>query len=93
MESLIQEAYEQIPVYLRNGRDMNRKEEQAGGLEDYPVLERNQLIEEETAVLMPWAEMLRMQGKLICGRTSGSSGKYMEIFWTGCRSAVTTDAI
>ena len=39
MESLIQEAYEQIPVYLRNGRDMNRKEEQAGGLEDYPVLE------------------------------------------------------
>lgn len=25
MESLIQEAYEQIPVYLRNGRDMNRK--------------------------------------------------------------------
>lgn len=82
MESLIQEAYEQIPVYLRNGRDMNRKEEQAGGLEDYPVLERNQLIEEETAVLMPWAEMLRMQGKLICGRTSGSSGKYMEIFWT-----------
>ena len=69
MESLIQEAYEQIPVYLRNGRDMNRKKEQAGGLEDYPVLERNQLIEEETAVLMPWAEMLRMQGKLICGRT------------------------
>ena len=44
MESLIQEAYEQIPVYLRNGRDMNRKKEQAGGLEDYPVLERNQLI-------------------------------------------------
>lgn len=68
MESLIQEAYEQIPVYLRNGRDMNRKEEQAGGLEDYPVLERNQLIEEETAVLMPWAEMLRMlsgPGKII----------------------------
>ena len=82
MQSLIQEAYEQIPVYLRNGRDMKRKEEQTGGLEDYPVLERNQLIEEETAVLMPWAEMLRMQGKLICGRTSGSSGKYMEIFWT-----------
>ena len=62
MESLIQEAYEQIPVYLRNGRDMNRKEEQAGGLEDYPVLERNQLIEEETAVLMP--KNIRIQWKV-----------------------------
>lgn len=80
---LVWDAYEQIPVYLRNQRLLDGGEEKKYELlEDFPVLERNQLMEEETAVLMPWAEILRLQGKLMYGRTSGSSGKYMEIFWT-----------
>ena len=48
---------------------------------EIPVLERNQIISEETSVMAPSSVPLLIADKLIFARTSGSTGKYMEIYW------------
>ena len=84
LEKIVREMYGTVPIYVRNceklGIDMEEilKEEK---WEDIPILERNQIISEETFVMAPSAVPLLMANKLIFARTSGSTGKYMKIWW------------
>ncbi len=47
--------------------------------EEVPLLERNQIISEGTSVISPSAVPLLLTNQLIFAKTSGSTGKYMEI--------------
>jgi len=84
LKRIVREAYGTVPLYIRNcekaGIDMKKilKEER---WEEVPILERNQIISEGTSVMAPSAVPLLMADKLIFARTSGSTGKYMEIWW------------
>ena len=84
LAKVVREAYETVPVYIRNCEkleiDMKEILKQKKW-EDIPILERNQIISEETSVMAPSAVPLLMTNKLIFARTSGSTGKYMEIWW------------
>ena len=84
LAKVVREAYETVPIYIRNceklGIDMKDILKQKKW-EDIPILERNQIISEETSVMAPSAVPLLMANKLMFARTSGSTGKYMEIWW------------
>lgn len=80
----IREAYGTVPLYIRNceKRGINIEEVlEKDDWEGIPVLERNQIISEGTSVMTPSSVPLLMANKLIFARTSGSTGKYMEIYW------------
>lgn len=84
LEKIVRETYETVPIYVRNREKLKINMEEIvkeEKWEDIPVLERNQIISEETSVMAPSAVSLLMANKLIFARTSGSTGKYMEIWW------------
>lgn len=80
---MVSDAYRMIPLYVRHGEKTDvqtlMEEDRWSGI---PLLERNEIIENNTAMMMPWAMPLMLQERLMYARTSGSTGKYMEIYWT-----------
>lgn len=83
-KQLVKMAYETVPVYMRNIQKRGIQIEEIlekDCWEDIPLLEKNQIISEGTSVMTPSSVPLLMSNKLIFVRTSGSSGKYMDIYW------------
>ena len=75
-KELVKNAYKNAPMYM--------KLIQAGDKEDIkelPVIDKNYVIENESGAIAADSIMLYYADKLIKTRTSGSTGKYMEIFW------------
>ena len=82
LEKIVRETYETVPIYVRNREKLKINMEEIvkeEKWEDIPVLERNQIISEETSVMAPSAVSLLMANKLIFARTSGSTGKYRNL--------------
>lgn len=48
---------------------------------DIPIIEKNTVVKSGSSSLAVSAIPLLMNEKLISARTSGSTGKYMEIYW------------
>lgn len=81
---LVRKAYGTVPFYIRNCQRNGICIEEVikkDCWEEIPILERNQIISEETSVMTPSSVPLFLANKLIFARTSGSTGKYMEIYW------------
>lgn len=77
-------AYKSVPVYcnLVNQKQLDMSlilaEEQ---YEDIPIIEKSFFVQQEQSPLSPEGTILLLQEKLIHLRTSGSTGKYMDIYW------------
>lgn len=71
-KDFLEEAYNNIPAYV-----CMKKEED----ETYPILDRTWLLQNSRSVLSPGGHALFYQNKLMHGRTSGSTGSYMDIYW------------
>lgn len=70
MLSHVREHYDKVPMYARMGYygDGSR-------MEDFPLIDKDDVIENDTGVISPEAVPLYYQGKLLRQRTSGSTGK------------------
>lgn len=68
----LEEAYNSISAYVQ----MKKEED-----EIYPILDRTWLLQNSQSVLSPQGHALFYQNKLMHGRTSGSTGTYMDIYW------------
>lgn len=77
LSKIIKEAYETVPLYMRKNINFEGKY----CLENCPTIEKNQVIEYEAGAISSYAIPLYYANKLIRTRTSGSTGKYMEIYW------------
>ncbi len=77
-------AYKSVPIYcnLVNQKQLDMSlilaEEQ---YEDIPIIEKSFFVQQEQSPLSPEGTILLLQEKLIHLRTSGSTGKYMDIYW------------
>lgn len=76
MLEFAKKAYNNIPMYARK---YEVKEDVT--FEDFPLIEKNYVISQESGAIAPDAIMLYYHDKLLKCRTSGSTGKYMEIYW------------
>ena len=76
LNTFAKKSYDTVPMYIRKRcvRDDMK-------WEDYPTIEKNEVIEQEAGAIAAYAIPLYYGNKLIRTRTSGSTGKYMEIYW------------
>lgn len=77
LKEYVEKAYSEVPMYYY----MNVKTEEIEEWDDIPILEKNIVVKNGESALAISAIPLLMNGKLISARTSGSTGKYMEIYW------------
>ena len=75
--SLIREAYEKVG-YLRE--KMTEKGED-WEFKNLPLLEKDEIIEDPLKLMAPCYLPLLYQGELVGNDTSGSTGKYMRVYW------------
>lgn len=73
----IRKTYNEVPMYY----NMNIKAEEIKEWDDIPIIEKNTVVKNGDSALAVSAIPLLMRGNLISSRTSGSTGKYMEIYW------------
>lgn len=76
MLEFVKKSYIEIPMYAKKykiNQDMK--------FEDFPFVEKNYVISQESGAIAPDAIVLYYRDELIKCRTSGSTGKYMEIYW------------
>ncbi len=73
----IRKVYNEVPMYYNMGIDIDSIENWT----DIPVIEKNTVVKSGSSSLAVSAIPLLMNEKLISARTSGSTGKYMEIYW------------
>ena len=76
-ERVARKAYKDVPLYINRSRD--NKEEIT--IHNIPIIKKENLIDRQDECLEPAAYMDYMQNKLICLRTSGSTGHYLQIMW------------
>lgn len=70
-------AYESTPIYIRKNFQINGQEWEA-----YPLLEKQEVLENEDGLMSAKAVSLYLQGKLIPLSTSGSTGQYIDVYWS-----------
>ncbi len=76
MQDFIREAYETVPMYQSMGSGQEQDE-----WDNLPVLDKNNVVKSGASAISMASIPLLLQNKLIAERTSGSTGKYMEIYW------------
>lgn len=77
LKEYVEKSYSEVPMYYH----MNLKIEDIEEWDDIPILEKNIVVKNGESALAISAIPLLLNGKLISSRTSGSTGKYMEIYW------------
>lgn len=80
----VRSVYNTVPMYYRMKEKNNVDIEHClenGKWELLPVVDKNLVVSEGKSSLSPSAIPLLLRDKLISSRTSGSTGKYMEIYW------------
>ncbi len=75
IKSIAKYAYQNVPMYVRKNISNLDK------FEDYPLIEKNYVIENESGAIAPDSVMLYYNNELMKVRTSGSTGKYLEVYW------------
>ncbi len=76
-EKFIKEAYKKVPMYMKlpvNADDMT--------FEELPVVDKNYVIKNEAGAISADHIVAYYRNELMKCRTSGSIGKYMEIYWS-----------
>lgn len=76
-ESLITEAYQEVD-YLR---EKMRTVDGDFDFESIPLLEKDEIVEDPLKLMAPCYLPLLYRGELVRNDTSGSTGKYMEVYW------------
>lgn len=76
-DRVARKAYKNVPLYIN--RNMDNNEEIT--IHNIPIIKKEDLIDRQDECLEPAAYMDYMQNKLICLRTSGSTGHYLQIMW------------
>lgn len=77
LKEYVEKSYSEVPMYYH----MNLKIEDIEEWDDIPILEKSIVVKNGESALAISAIPLLLNGKLISSRTSGSTGKYMEIYW------------
>lgn len=77
LNEYVKKAYSEVPMYYHTNVNIESIEE----WNDIPIIEKNTVVKNGESALAVSAIPLLMNGKLISSRTSGSTGKYMEIYW------------
>ena len=75
--SLITEAYQEVD-YLR---EKMRTVDGDFDFESIPLLEKDEIVEDPLKLMAPCYLPLLYRGELVRNDTSGSTGKYMEVYW------------
>ncbi len=84
IKKVVIEAYNTVPMYykIRGTKNINIESIlQEGKWSDLPIIDKNTVVSEGSSSLSSASIPLLLTNELISGRTSGSTGKYMEIFW------------
>ncbi len=84
------DVYKTVPLYhnlaVSCGIDINKLNE----FEDFPIVSKNHMLDGEGECIAPQYITDYLNGKLLKNRTSGSTGKYLEILWdeTDCKKSL-----
>lgn len=84
LEDIVLNAYENVPIYyqLKEKQQIDIKSIiEKKQFEILPIVEKNYFLQQEISALSSEGIALMLQKKLIHLRTSGSTGKYMDIYW------------
>ena len=76
VEKLVKKAYKNVPMYMRLGIDVDEVT-----VEELPVIDKEYVIKNEAGAISAESLMAYYRNDLIKMRTSGSTGKYMEMYW------------
>ncbi|MCI8337534.1 MAG: phenylacetate--CoA ligase family protein [Lachnospiraceae bacterium] len=80
LKSMVEYAYQKVPLYFQlaeqAGLDINNLE-----YEKLPIVSKDFFIEKGSSVISSEYMGAYIQGKLLYGRTSGSTGKCSEVYW------------
>lgn len=84
IKNIVKMSYSQVPMYCRIREKLDidvEKYMEEDRWDEIPIVEKNMVVSSGVSALAPWAIPQMLQDKLISARTSGSTGKYMEIYW------------
>ena len=85
LKARIKEAFQTVPLYCNVAMEQGLDIETILNQEKWneiPIIDKKWIVEKEQSILTPEGVVQSYQGKLIHARTSGSTGEYMDIYWT-----------
>lgn len=81
LNKLLNHAYETVPYYKKSFDDHNVKSEQNYNLNNIPILTKDMVVQSEDLFISDKYKNKYLSGGLILKRTSGSTGKCMNVYW------------
>ncbi|MBQ3545605.1 MAG: phenylacetate--CoA ligase family protein [Lachnospiraceae bacterium] len=83
LERSVKSAYSEVPFYMNLLYESNKSIDDilSGNFEDLPFTEKNKIVEHSGDVISARYIPKYLSKELLFSRTSGSTGKYMDIYW------------
>lgn len=75
------EVYRNVPAYVNYLLDKSVDINEITEFEDFPIIDKSVLLANQHACISPEYIMDSINGKLWGSRTSGSTGRYIEVLW------------
>ena len=79
--NMARNVYKTVPVYRNLAIGQGIDVDNIYKFEDFPVVSKNHMLDDENGCISPEYTVKYLQRKLLGTRTSGSTGKYLEILW------------
>lgn len=83
LERIVKSAYSEVPFYMNILHERNKSIDDIlnGDFESLPFTEKNKIVERSGDVISARYIPKYISKELLFSRTSGSTGKYMDIYW------------